>query len=165
MRRLLCVIVLALAAGTAAAQDAVYREKNQYPVLDEMSAARKAEKAARDSVRAAVEAGMEARRQAEREGAMDLRPDWSGITVPSGPGAFKTAWHTPPVPQFATGTCWAFCTTSFLESEAHRLHGTEVKLSEMWFVYWEYVEKARAYLESYGHTVFDEGSQDHGVLE
>ena len=52
-----------------------------------------------------------------------------------------------------------------MESEAHRLAGTDVKLSEMWVVYWEYVEKARAYLRSFGHTPLAEGGQDHGTLE
>jgi bleomycin hydrolase len=165
MLRILCIVAILLVSAGALAQDAVYREKNTYPVLDEMREAREARDAARDSFRTHVEAEYKARREAELEGAMDLRPDWSGITIPSGPEAFKAAWHNPPVAQYYTGTCWAYCTTSFLESEARRLHGTEVKLSEMWFVYWEYVAKATAYLTSFGATSFGEGSQDHGVLE
>ena len=166
MRRTACALILLLALPlAAAAQDAVYREKNTYPVLDEMRAARQAAQAVRDSQRAAAEAEWKARREAEQAGAKDLRLDWSKIQVPAGPEAFARVWHTPPVPQFYTGTCWAFCATSFLESEAKRLSGVEVKLSEMWFVYWEYVEKARLHLQSYGATPIAEGSQDHGVLE
>ena len=102
----------------------------------------------------------------QREAAeMDLRVDWSSIKSPEKPEQFDQLWHTPPTPQFYTGTCWAFCSVSLMESEAHRLAGTDVKLSEMWVVYWEYVEKARAYLRSFGHTPLAEGGQDHGTLE
>jgi bleomycin hydrolase len=69
------------------------------------------------------------------------------------------------VPQYYTGTCWAFCSTSFFESEVQRLTGQEIKLSEMWVVYWEYVERTRRFVREYGHSVIAEGSQDHGTLE
>lgn len=159
------LLALILLPVPVEAQDAIYREKNQYPILDAIRAARDSARADRDSLRAMVEDQWKARREAERAGAKDLRLDWSKIRIPAGPEAFKAAWHTPPVAQYYTGTCWAYCATSFLESEAHRLHEVEAKLSEMWFVYWEYVEKARLHLESYGATPMEEGSQDHGVLE
>ena len=165
MRRLLPVLVLLmLPPALAPAQDAVYREKNQYPVLDEIKAARRAARAAADSLTAAIDQQWRDRRADERAGEMDLRLDWSGLDVPSGPDAFAAAWHNPPVPQYYTGSCWAFAATSFLESEAHRLHGVDVKLAEMWFVYWEYVQKARRHLESRGATPVAEGSQADGVL-
>ncbi len=69
------------------------------------------------------------------------------------------------MPQYDTGTCWAFCSTSFFESEAARLGGPRVKLSEMWTVYWEYVEKARRFVRERGHSPVAEGSQDHGTQE
>ena len=166
MRLLLRILLpLLLLPALATAQDAVYREKNKYPVLDEIRAARDAAQAARDSVRDAVQADWKARKEAEHADAKDLRLDWSKIEVPAGPDAFKSAWHNPPVPQYYTGSCWAFSATSFLESEAARLHGVQAKLSEMWFVYWEYVQKAQLYLESYGSTYVAEGSESDGVLE
>ena len=156
-----CVLV----ASFAAAQDAVYRHRNEYPVLDEITAAREARHAVADSLRAAADARHAAEAEAAREARLSLRVDWSSIDVPDGPDAFDAAWHQPPVPQFYTGSCWAFCSVSYLESEVHRRHGREVKLSEMWIVYHEYVEKARRFLDEYGHSVVDEGSQDHGTIE
>lgn len=75
----------------------------------------------------------------------------------------NTIWHQNPVSQGKTGTCWAFSTTSFYESEAYRLSGKKIKLSEMYTVYWEYVEKAKAYVESRGKSRFTEGSEANAV--
>lgn len=161
---LLCVVTLGLAAA-AAAQDPVYREKNEYPVLDEIEAARDSAQAVRDSIRQAVDVRYEAEKKARREARRDLRVDWSQVERPGSPDDFEQTWHTPPTPQFYTGSCWAFCSVSLMESEARRLAGAEVKLSEMWVVYWEYVEKCRSHLRSFGHTPVDEGGQDHGTLE
>jgi bleomycin hydrolase len=159
---LLAALIAPLAAS---AQDLVYRERTEYPVLEEIEAARKAQAAERDSLIAAADARAAAEREARREASRELRLDWSKIQVPDGPEAFRSAWHQPPVPQYYTGSCWAFCSLSFLESEIQRLHGRELKLSEMWIVYWEYVEKARRFIREYGHSVVEEGSQDHGTLE
>jgi|WetSurSiteA1Bulk_404760.scaffolds.fasta_scaffold00020_22 bleomycin hydrolase len=68
-------------------------------------------------------------------------------------------WHNAPISQGNTGTCWCFSTTSFLESEAYRINKIQVKLSEIYSVYWEYVEKARRYVQERGNSVFDEGSE------
>ncbi|MHB8080457.1 MAG: C1 family peptidase, partial [Candidatus Krumholzibacteriia bacterium] len=97
--------------------------------------------------------------------AVSLRVDWRGIERPASPAAFPSAFHFPPVPQYDTGTCWAFCSTSFFESEVARLGGPRVKLSEMWTVYWEYVEKVRRFVRERGHSPVVEGSQDHGTQE
>ncbi len=161
-------ILLCLAwCVTAIAQTAepVYREKNEYPVLKEMTAEREASQAQRDSVRAEVDAIYDADAEARSEASLSLRVDWSQIESPDSPAEFEQLWHTPPTPQFYTGTCWAFCSTSYLESESKRIAGNEIKLSEMWVVYWEYVEKARSYLREFGHTPVDEGGQDHGTIE
>ncbi|UBM61245.1 peptidase C1 [Candidatus Sulfidibacterium hydrothermale] len=89
--------------------------------------------------------------------------DQSGMDLPNKVSLYKTFWHTPTTSQGNTGTCWCFSTTSFFESEEHRLFGKDVKLSEMYTVYWEYVEKAKGYVESRGTTVFDEGSEANAV--
>jgi bleomycin hydrolase len=75
----------------------------------------------------------------------------------------KQQWHNPPVSQGNTGTCWCFSTISFLESEIFRIHKKQVKLSEAFTVYWEYVEKARRYIGERGNSVFDEGSEANAV--
>jgi len=165
MRRLLFVLTLLLVAGQALAQDPVYRENNQYPILREIEAARAARVAERQAVVAEAGARAEASQDALDDAELSLRVDWSGIKVPAGPDAFDALWHNPPTPQFYTGSCWAFCSVSYLETEVQRLHQREVKLSEMWIVYHEYVEKARRFIRERGHSVVAEGSQDHGTLE
>jgi bleomycin hydrolase len=90
--------------------------------------------------------------------------DLSGYQLPNKVALYKnTQWHNPPVSQGNTNTCWCFSTTSFLESEANRINGIKVRLSEMYTVYWEYVEKARRYVEKRGESAFDEGSEANAV--
>ena len=162
---LACLLLILTAAAASRAADPVYRPANKYPVLEEMSAERKAAAARRDSVRAEVDAIYAADAAARREAAQSLRVDWSGIDAPDSPAEFDQVWHTPPTPQYMTSTCWAFCSTSFMESESKRIAGNEIKLSEMWVVYWEYVEKARSFLREFGHTPFAQGGQDKGTIE
>jgi bleomycin hydrolase len=161
----LCLILFFVFAGTALAADPVYREQNEYPVLDTMTAERDSLLAERDSAKARIDQLYADQKEAKDEAALSLRVDWSSIETPTAPDQFAQLWHTPPTPQYFTGTCWAFCSVSYMESEAKRVGGAEVKLSEMWIVYWEYVEKARSFLREFGHTPVDQGGQDHGTLE
>lgn len=89
--------------------------------------------------------------------------DFSGLNIPKGLSEFKYYWFNEPVSQGITGTCWSFCTTSFYESEVYRLHNKKIKLSEMWTVYWEYVEKAKGWVRMRGEMNFGEGSQSNAV--
>lgn len=66
--------------------------------------------------------------------------------------------------QGRTGTCWSFATASFLESEIYRMHGIAVDLSEMYFVYHTYLDKARNYVLRQGKSQFGEGSLAHDAL-
>ncbi len=93
-----------------------------------------------------------------------LAMDFAKIEKPSGPAAFTSLFHTPPVRQGKTGTCWAFATTSLLESELRRLGKAEVKLSEMHTVYWEYVEKARRFVREKGNSALAQGSEPDSAL-
>jgi len=68
-----------------------------------------------------------------------------------------------PVSQGITGTCWCFSTTSFFESEAARKGHPDIQLSEIYTVYWEYVEKAKEFVRTRGKSVFDEGSETNAV--
>jgi bleomycin hydrolase len=158
------ILLTILVATSVLAADPVYRDPNKYPTLDEITAARDANQAVRDSLRAEVDAQYAAAAKAKDEAELSLRVDWTNIKRPSGPDAFDQLWHLPPTPQFYTGTCWAFCSTSFIESEAYRLSGNEIKLSEMWIVYWELVEKSESYLRTFGHTPVSQGGQDSGTL-
>lgn len=170
MKSLAIVLAILLAAVAGGADEVekdrvTYVEKTEYPVIDEMEdrnkKLREAAEAKTEEILARMTEEAEAREEAKRE----LRFDMSGIPRPSGPEAFETrAWHFPPTPQYLTGTCWSFSATSFIESEIHRMSGTEIKLSEMWTAYWEFVNKARGYIESRGETYFDHGSQTAALL-
>ena len=159
------LLLVVLVASSALAADPVYRAKNLYPTLDEIVDARDAAQAERDSIRDAVDQKYKDEAEAKSDARMDLRVDWSKVKSPKKPEDFDQLWHLAPTPQFYTGSCWAFCSVSYMESESHRLGGAGSKLSEMWVVYWEYVEKSRAYLRSFGHTPLAQGSQDHGTME
>ena len=90
--------------------------------------------------------------------------DLSTVSLPNKYDLYKNRqWHNPPVSQGNTSTCWSFSTTSFLETEVYRINKIQVKLSEMYTVYWEYVEKARRYVQERGNSLFDEGSEANAV--
>ncbi len=168
--RVIVTVVLVLAAATGMAQDAardvaVYVERYEDPILKEMddraTELAEAAKAVTDEILAAYREAEKGRTEPQRQ----LRFDLAGLIRPEGPQAFTTtAWHFPPTPQYRTGTCWSFSATSFLESEIKRLHGREVKLSEMWGAYWEFVAKARGFIASRGESLVDHGSQTAALL-
>ncbi len=93
-----------------------------------------------------------------------LTMDFSKIKKPSSVEEFNPVFHNPPVHQDTTGTCWAFATTSFLESEVYRLYGKKVKLSEMFTVYHEYLEKVRRFVREKGNSAFGQGSEHNAVI-
>lgn len=66
--------------------------------------------------------------------------------------------------QGAAGSCWSFATTSFIETEALRKGKKEFDLSEMYFVYYTYLNKAEDYVRFHGKANFSEGGQAHDVL-
>jgi bleomycin hydrolase len=76
----------------------------------------------------------------------------------------KELWATPFKPQGVTGTCWCFSTTSFLESEAHRLGRGDFEISTMHTVYYAYLEKAQRYLRSHTENPFRKGGLSHDVI-
>ncbi|MBI5472687.1 MAG: peptidase C1, partial [Ignavibacteriae bacterium] len=90
--------------------------------------------------------------------------NFAGLDLPKSTKEFTSYWHTPPVSQGETGTCWSFSTISFFESEIHRLSKKEIQLSELYTVYWEYVEKARRFIRERGDSEFGEGSESNAVL-
>ncbi len=94
-----------------------------------------------------------------------LSADFSGISRPTSLDEFTIGFHNPPIRQFQTGTCWCFATTSLLESELKRLGKREIKLSEMFTVYWEYVEKARYFIKDKGEMHLGQGSEHNAVIE
>lgn len=93
------------------------------------------------------------------EGRQYFSADLSGMDFPTDPDDYTQYWHFPPHSQGLTGTCWCFATISFMESEIYRISGDEIKLSEMYIVYWEYVERTRAFVEHRGDVYFAQGSE------
>ncbi|NOR13830.1 MAG: peptidase C1, partial [Candidatus Aminicenantes bacterium] len=92
-----------------------------------------------------------------------LTTDLSGIEKPVSTDEFIQYFHTPPVRQHRTSTCWCFATTSFFESELKRLGRGEFKLSELYTVYWEFLEKARGFIQRKGDQLFTAGSEHNAV--
>ena len=169
---LLCALAVAAPAAVAAPptpaptpkpDKAVYQPRKQDDVLKEMQARDEARDKAEEEATAKIREAQKAKRKEERENAKVLRFDMSQVVKPSSPAAFQQAWHFPPVAQYLTGTCWSFSTTSFYESEIHRLTGKEVKLSEMYTVYWEYVEKMRRFVQQRGDSFVSEGSEGNAL--
>ena len=112
-----------------------------------------------DSMKAASEKFLGQETAEERT----FRLDFSSIDAPPSVEAFTRLWHLPPVSQGISGMCWCFSATSFYESEIHRLTKRTIKLSELYTVYWEYVEKAREWVRTRGTSYFGQGSESNAV--
>ncbi|MBM3404390.1 MAG: peptidase C1 [Bacteroidetes bacterium] len=93
-----------------------------------------------------------------------LQLDLSGKDYPNKVNRYQKQWYNPPISQGNTGTCWCFSTLSFFETEVNRLTGQMIKLSEMHVVYWEYVDKARRFVQERGNSNFSEGSEANAVM-
>ncbi len=89
--------------------------------------------------------------------------DQSAYNIPLKVSDYKSVWANPVISQGNAGTCWAFSTVSFLESEVYRINKKKVKLSEIYTAYWEYVEKAKGFVETRGKSLFSEGSEGNAV--
>jgi bleomycin hydrolase len=102
--------------------------------------------------------------QAPEKKEQKFTADLSGMDLPNKVSLYTQEWRLPPVSQGASNTCWCFSTISFLESEVKRLSGQEIKLSEMYIVYWEYVEKTKRFIKERGNSAFAEGSESNAVM-
>lgn len=99
-----------------------------------------------------------------KEKKKDLLVDFSTFNPPTQNTEFTSYWHHPPISQGISGMCWCFSTTSFFESEIYRITKRKIKLSELYTVYWEYVEKARGFVRARGNQEFGEGSECDAVI-
>ncbi|MCO5266344.1 MAG: hypothetical protein M9948_10755 [Lentimicrobium sp.] len=91
--------------------------------------------------------------------------DPTGLNIPTDKSTFKTIWHLPPVSQGNTNTCWSYSATSMLESDIYRLTRQEIKLSEMYTAYCEYIERAQQFVRTRGKIYIGEGSEMNAVIK
>ncbi len=89
--------------------------------------------------------------------------DQSKIKLPNKVDLYTKAWAQPLESQGNAGSCWCFSTMSFYETEVLRQHGKHVEISEIFTVYWEYVEKARRFVRERGDSEFGQGSEGNAV--
>jgi bleomycin hydrolase len=66
--------------------------------------------------------------------------------------------------QSNSSTCWSFATTSFIESELMRMGKGKLDLSEMFFVWHIYPQKAVNYVRWHGKAFLTPGGQPHDVM-
>jgi len=156
-------IVSPLSAQRSKKDKVKYVKKFSDPVLEEMREKAKKEKEERDAITEEIRDQQQKRKEEERKERKILRFDFEGVKKPASPDVFKSVFHFSPVPQYRTGTCWSFSTTSFLESEVARLTGQQIKLSELHTVYYEYLEKVRRYVRERGDSEFGQGSEANAV--
>jgi bleomycin hydrolase len=162
---LMCLSLCGLAAplpGAGPKNKAKYAKRYQDPLLESMRQAREKEQAALDEETAAVRKRQAEEKKKDKEQARSLQSDLAGVNPPS-PAAFKTMFHFPPIAQYNTNTCWSFAATSYYESEIFRLTGKKIKLSEMWTVYHEYLEKVRRFVSERGDSLVAEGGESNAI--
>ncbi len=87
------------------------------------------------------------------------------MDIPKSASEFKSVWINEPVSQGMTNTCWSFATTSFYEAEIYRLTKQQIRLSEMFTVYYEYVEKTKEFVRTRGESFVGEGSETNAVAK
>ncbi|MFH1322182.1 MAG: C1 family peptidase [Bacteroidota bacterium] len=92
-----------------------------------------------------------------------FKMDQEGLVVPKSVDEFTRFWCNDPVSQGRTGMCWCYATISFYEAEIYRLTKQQIKLSEIYIAYWEYIEKAREYVITRGKSHFAQGSETNAV--
>lgn len=160
-----CLLSSMLLSGNARAQNdtAKYEPKVDYPLFKEIEKRDDSLQAEQDSITAAIRKRQKAEKELADSTKQELRFDVSGIDKPGAPEEFATVFHFPPTPQDWSSTCWSFSGTSFLESEVFRLTGHKIKLSEMYTVYFEYLEKVRRFIRERGDSRVGPGSEEEAV--
>jgi bleomycin hydrolase len=152
-----------LPAASDTQNQAKYEKKYRDPLLESMRVTREKEQAALDEETAKIRKRQDQEKEKSKVLEKDLQSDMSGVYPPSSLAACKPIFHFPPVAQYNTNTCWSFANTSFYESEIFRLSGKKIKLSEMWTVYFEYLEKVRRFVRERGESLVAEGGEGNAL--
>jgi len=93
-----------------------------------------------------------------------LSVDNKGQKYPNDTSFYTKYWHAPAVSQGNSGTCWAFGSVAMIESEVFRQHHIKTDLSEMFVVYYDYIERAKEFVKTKGETYFEEGSESNALV-
>jgi len=146
----LLAVIMMFAANTFAQNDqVVYKEsKNGFY---------------QDSIQAGIKE-YENKKNAQEPGKY-LSVDFSKYEFPTNPEDYNPQWHNQPLSQGNTGTCWCYAGISLMESEIYRQTKQEIKLSEMYIVYWEYVARAEYFVDHRGEMYFGQGSETNAVTK
>jgi bleomycin hydrolase len=88
----------------------------------------------------------------------NLNPEIEGYKI------IKLIESSPIKDQQATGVCWSFATTSFIETEAIRLGKSPVILSPMFYITPSTIDKAEKYIRMNGRSYFASGDLTFGVM-
>ena len=99
----------------------------------------------------------------EKEKNKSFKMNFDNKEIPESLEEFKVVKSEDPISQGNTGTCWCFSTTSFYESEIQRITGKRINLSELYSVYFEYIEKTKGYITTRGKAHLGEGSETNAV--
>ncbi|MBN2279790.1 MAG: peptidase C1 [Candidatus Marinimicrobia bacterium] len=157
-------VLLSFSVVFAQNDKANYVKRKRSEILEKIRKDQEAENVAKDSVTQVIRDRQKAEKKQKREDRKSLQADFSNVSKPVFED-FKISWHNIPVPQHQSGMCWCFCTTSFLESEVQRITKQEIKLSELYTVYYQYLAKAERFIDERGASLFAEGSESNAVLE
>jgi bleomycin hydrolase len=152
-----------LTAANDAQNKAKYDKKYRDPLLESMKKEREKEQAALDDETAKIRKKQEEEKEKNKALEKDLQSDTAGVYPPPSLAACKPIVHFPPVAQYNTNTCWSFAGASYYESEIYRLSGKKIKLSEMWTVYFEYLEKVRRFVRERGDSLVAEGGEGNAL--
>ncbi len=95
----------------------------------------------------------------------DLGRELDKTPHPQSAAEFQPVPHLSCLNQGETAVCWSFATSSFLESEMARLKHEPVRLSVMYAVYCQYLEKARRFVQTKGASRFSCGDLFAGGME
>ncbi|MFA6618382.1 MAG: peptidase C1 [Candidatus Neomarinimicrobiota bacterium] len=87
-----------------------------------------------------------------------------GIDFPLNNDDFTSYFHFPPKHQGLTSSCWAHAGISFIESETARNFDKKIKLSLMFIVYYDYLDKAEYFIKTRGAASLRGGSQVSSVF-
>ena len=142
---------------------AVYRKKHEDATLKQISDQQEKAEAERAKITQDIIKKNKEIKEAKKERQKTLRYDLSKIEKPVKVEQFESYFHFPPIPQLATNTCWCFSQSSFYESEMFRIYGEKIKLSEMYTVYYEYVDKIKRFVRERGYSFFAEGSEGNAL--